>query len=329
MSSSAKRPWHMYFKVIIGAVAVILAAVLGAFVMHWLNSPTSEFTVSLNPMMGNVQKGGVLETQIRVKNIRGYEDLVNLSYENLPAGVVVTLSPPSTQQVPPYESKMILSVGSEATPGDYALTIRGVGADGIEARCTYSLTVTPSPGPLPLQSPPPDAPFVVYSDIGISGGDVWSWSGEEFGKQPLQLFDLDYASDKAPEGVTCCAAISGSGSGNYVGWGVFHGIFNNKHELLDPHTVDLSGYKRLQFWVKTAANLKTEIQQDNQYGNKSYACMIGDYGWQANSADMWQQVTIPAKAFRGIDLSKVFCPFMITGKGSNIAFFVDDVRWVP
>jgi len=42
-----------------------------------------------------------------------------------------------------------------------------------------------------------------------------------------------------------------------------------------------------------------------------------------------QKVTIPRGAFRNVDLTKIFCPFMITGKGNKITFYVDKVMWIP
>jgi len=123
-------------------------------------------------------------------------------------------------------------------------------------------------------------------------------------------------------------AASGSGHDNYVGWGVFLGIFKN-HKLITPHTVDLLGYENLEFWTKTPIDLKVEIQQDNTEGTKSSPCLISDYGWNSSLPDVWQKVTIPKSAFRNVDLTKIFCPFMITGRGSKITFYVDAVMWIP
>ena len=120
---------------------------------------------------------------------------------------------------------------------------------------------------------------------------------------------------------------SGSGAGNYVGWGVFLGVFDKTHKLITPHTVDLSDYENLEFWVKTSVDLKVEIQQDNPEGQKSSPCLINNYGWNSSSPDVWQKITIPKSAFRNVDLTKIFCPFMITGKGSEITFYVDAVMW--
>ena len=182
--------------------------------------------------------------------------------------------------------------------------------------------VVVSKGPCPLEA------YMVYSDIGIAGGDVWVWSGADWGLEPPLLVEGSYVVADAPEGTTCFAVTSGSGHDNYVGWGVFVGVFKD-HKLITPHTVDLSDYENLEFLVKTSINLKVEIQQDNSEGKKSLPCLISNYGWSSSLPDIWQKVTIPKSAFRNVDLTKIFCPFMITGKGSEITFYVDEVMWIP
>ena len=198
---------------------------------------------------------------------------------------------------------------------------------------TPSSSPSPSPSPSPIPSvvskgPLPTEAYMVYSDIGIAAGDVWVWSGADWGLEPPLLVDGSYVAADAPEGTTCFAVTSGSDHGNYVGWGVFVGIFED-HKLITPHIVDLSDYENLEFWVKTSINLKVEIQQDNSEGEKSSPCLISNYGWSSSLPDVWQKVTISKSAFRNVDLTKIFCPFMITGKGSEITFYVDEVMWVP
>lgn len=171
--------------------------------------------------------------------------------------------------------------------------------------------------------------YMVYSDIDIAAGDVQVWSGADWGLEPPRWVNGSYATADAPEGTTSFAVTSGSGHDNYVGWGVFLGIFDKNHKLITPHIVNLSDYKNLEFWVKTPINLKVEIQQDNPEGKKSSSRLISNYGWNSSLPDVWQKVAIPKSAFRDVDLTKIFSPFMITGKGSRITFYVDAAMWVP
>lgn len=170
----------------------------------------------------------------------------------------------------------------------------------------------------------PSAPYMVYCDVGIAPGDVWFWP-------KCLLWDNvngKYAIADAPEGKTCFLIKSDSGHGDFLGWGVFLGDFDENHTLKKPNTVDLSDYKNLVFWVKTPINLKVEIQQNNPLGKKSSSCLISNYGWKSTKSDIWQEITIPKSAFKNVDLTNIFCPFMITGNASEATFYVDEVLWV-
>lgn len=175
--------------------------------------------------------------------------------------------------------------------------------------------------------PPVQHGYVVYSDAGIpDGSDVWTWDGSAWGLQPGD-FDGDYTGESPPEGTRCFETSCGFGYGNYAGWGVF---------LCKPsdHTIDLSMYNELKFWVKvplvTSTNLFVQVQQGNRSGPKSNRVYVYNYGWTLPNT--WQEITIPKSAFEGIDFSRVFCPFMITvdtgSTGWGPIFYVDYVRWV-
>jgi len=328
MSNENRRPWYKN-PAYLGVIVAILAIVITIIVWQWPNpSPLSDFSISVSPMQGSVQPGGVIQTTITVKGIHGYKHSVSLSASGQPSDVIITFIPPFGEATPAYASTMTINVDSNVPAGDHTITIKGTGADGEEHACKYILTIRPTPTPPPTASAtPPVEAYIVYSDIGIATGDVWVWSGADWGLESPILVDGSYVAADAPEGTTYFAVTSGSGHGNYVGWGVFLGIFKN-HRLIRSHTVDLSDYENLEFWVKSPIDLRVEIQQDNAEGKKSFPCLISNYGWNGSSPDVWQKVTIPKRGFRNVNLTKIFCPFMITGKGSNISFYVDEVMWV-
>jgi hypothetical protein len=170
--------------------------------------------------------------------------------------------------------------------------------------------------------------YIVYSDAGIPQGDIWVWSGADWGKAPPIKQDGSYKTADSPEGTKCFAIVGGAGEGNYVGWGVFLGQFKN-HKCLKPYTVDLSRFSSLKFNVKTDIDLKVEIQQDRPDGRKSSSLLISEYGWSIDSKDHFVEISIPLSAFGDIDTAKIFSPFMITGLGGGAKFYVDNVRWVP
>jgi hypothetical protein len=175
--------------------------------------------------------------------------------------------------------------------------ITGTGTDGKTRACTYSYVIDTSP-------------YSVYNDTGIpSDAEVWTWDGGS------GAFDGNYTGDTSPEGTKCFK----TDSANWAGWGVF---------LIYPsdHTVNLSAYNSLKFCVKTPANLKVEIQQDNRSNGQKYTRYISQHGW--NGTNTWQEITIPASAFTGADMNKIFSPFMVTIETSG-TFYIDNVRWVP
>ena len=143
MSNNNQRPWYKDFRIIIPAIVVILAAIIGATWAFWLNPPPSEFGISVNPMKGEVYQGGVITTAITIKGIQGYEHPVSLSASGQPSGIVVTFVPPIGGPTPSYTSSVTINVDSSVPVGDYKIVKKGTGADGKEHSCSYTLTVKP------------------------------------------------------------------------------------------------------------------------------------------------------------------------------------------
>jgi len=171
--------------------------------------------------------------------------------------------------------------------------------------------------------PPVPQGYVVYWDPGIpADSEIWTWDGSQWGLPPAS-FDGDYTGETPPEGAKCFMTRSGSGSGNYAGWGVF---------LAAPsdHTVDLSVHSELRFWVKASEDacvgLYVQVQQENRYGLKSNRLCVNLYGW--TEANAWQEIRIPKSAFTGVDFTRIFSPFIITIERGDATFYVDNVRWV-
>jgi hypothetical protein len=106
MSNNNQIPW----KIIIPAIVVILAAIIGATWAVWLNPPPSDFCISVNPMKGEVHQGGVITTAITIKGIQEYEHPVSLSASGLPSGIVVTFIPPIGGPTPSYTSTVMINV---------------------------------------------------------------------------------------------------------------------------------------------------------------------------------------------------------------------------
>ncbi|MBE0573635.1 hypothetical protein IH575_01895, partial [Candidatus Dojkabacteria bacterium] len=305
----------------IGSVVAIMGVIITIIIWRF---PTkeSDFSISVSPILGSIQKPGNVEAIVDIRSMNGYNFPVILNTQTLPYGVIVEFVPKYGNTDPGYESCMTVIAGADAQEGYYFIEIIGNGGDGKEHICKYNLSVeTPPPHP-------PNVSYTVFNDFGIASGDIQSWSGADFGNESPRLIEGNYVVHDAPEGNKCFATTTGAGNSNYAGWGVFLGVFEN-HKLVTSQTIDLREYNNLQFWIKSMINLKVELQEKGSNERKSSACFIRDFGWENERSNEWQKIVIPANSFRNVDFEQIWCPFMITGVGSNITFLVDDVSWNP
>jgi uncharacterized repeat protein (TIGR01451 family) len=139
-----------YFGLIIAIVAIVVTIILAI----WQYSPPPpDFSISINPMQGAVHQGGVITTAVTIKCVHGYEEPVSLSATGQPSGVVLAFVPQSGEAKPSYTSHVTINVNSNVLVGDHKITINGIGADGKEHRCSYTLTVKPSFTPTSTPTP--------------------------------------------------------------------------------------------------------------------------------------------------------------------------------
>ncbi len=139
-----------YLGLIIAIVAIVVTIILAI----WQYSPPPpDFCISINPMQGAVHQGGVITTAVTIKGVSGYEERVSLSATGQPSGVVLAFVPPYGGATPSYTSSVTINVNSNVPIGDYRITINGIGADGKERRCIYTLTVKPSVTPISTPTP--------------------------------------------------------------------------------------------------------------------------------------------------------------------------------
>ena len=130
-----------YLGLIIAIVAIVVTIILAI----WQYSPPPpDFSISINPMQGTVHQGGVITTAITIESVHGYERRVGLSATGQPFGVVLAFVPQSGEAKPSYTSHVTINVNSSVPVGDYTITIKGIGADGKQRQCIYTLTVKPS-----------------------------------------------------------------------------------------------------------------------------------------------------------------------------------------
>ena len=148
MSNNDRWSRHKKIAIYLGVIIPILAIVVSIIVWRCpYPPPTSDFSVSVDPMDGVVQQDGVIQTTVTVKGIHGYEYNISLSASGQPSDVVITFAPPMGGPKPAFTSNVLVNVGSNVPIGSYEITIKGIGADGKEHSCNYILTVIPPPPP--------------------------------------------------------------------------------------------------------------------------------------------------------------------------------------
>lgn len=184
MANVNKRPWYKsaaYLGVIVAIVATVVTIILGL-----LSPPPPDFSIAVNPMGGPVHQGGVfpyrlITTAITVEGIQGYKHPVSLSASGQPSGIVITFVPPLGEAKPSYTSNVTISVDSNVPVGSYEITIKGVGADGKEHSCKYTLNVmsrqvTPTPTLTPSLTPSPTPTLQINigctSNSGCDSGEI-------------------------------------------------------------------------------------------------------------------------------------------------------------
>ncbi len=140
--STANAQWWKKPTLMVPAIVAIMAAIIGAIWTYWLNPPSADFGVSISPLEGIVQQGGVVSPAITVTSQNGYKEAVSLSSTGQPAGVVVTFNSSNAVPKPSYTSNVNIAVDSRVPIGVYELSIRGLGADGKEHLVKYKFNVT-------------------------------------------------------------------------------------------------------------------------------------------------------------------------------------------
>jgi PGF-pre-PGF domain-containing protein len=123
--------------------------------------PSSDFSISLDPTGGAIQQGNSTTISVSIEAIGGYSYSVSLSAHDLPNGITVSFS--RFSGTPSFTSAMSVSVGENAPPSTYTITITGTGG-GKTHTCLYELTITPAvpipPEIIEIGSPPVEIPSI-------------------------------------------------------------------------------------------------------------------------------------------------------------------------
>lgn len=99
-----------------------------------------DFTISVRPESGRVERGGSTTATVELSSIGGYGENVSLSASGQPSNVNVSFNPATG--VPPYSSTTTIDIGDNAPTGTHTIEIVGTRANGREHTCKYELTVS-------------------------------------------------------------------------------------------------------------------------------------------------------------------------------------------
>lgn len=154
MPDENKKPWYKDTRYL-GLILTIVTIVLGIIIWRLPipPPPPSDFSISIDPMIGTIQAGGVIQMTVSVMGISGYDHTVTLSATGQPSGVVITFQPPFDEAKPSYTSSVTINVDKNVPADDYSIVMKGTGADGKEHGCSYTLTVKSSVKPTPTPTP--------------------------------------------------------------------------------------------------------------------------------------------------------------------------------
>ncbi|NUR70395.1 MAG: Leupeptin-inactivating enzyme 2 [Hamadaea sp.] len=105
-------------------------------------APGNDFSVSVSPTGGTVQRGSSVTTTVATATTSGNAQTVTLSASGLPSGVTATFSPATVTSG--GSSTLTLTANASAATGSATVTVTGSAASGTHT-ASYALTVTTQP----------------------------------------------------------------------------------------------------------------------------------------------------------------------------------------
>jgi len=327
MSSENRRPWYKNPKYL----GPIIAAIVGAIISNplWVPiifPPSPDFSISVNPMQGQVQQGGVITTAITVKGVHGYKGPVSLSASGLPSNVVVSFVPPIGGPIPAFTSNVMINVGPDVPVGEYKITIKGIGADGKEHSCKYILTVMPKGvKPTPTPSPTPSPTHALKKVVNVQDAFYPSgWMGD-WGDITLD----DACTDNPHSEPTCIKITYSAAKSQGKGWAGIYWQYPDSNWGDNPDGRDLTGATKLTFWARgEKGGEKAEFKVGGITGKYPDSIQPPVSTGVIVLSDKWQQYTID---LTGMDLSHVIGGFCwVTNKHQNpngCTIYLDDIRF--
>lgn len=153
-------PWFvnmLYYP----ALITLLSGLIGAFLTEFNENP--DFTVTIEPVGRTVSgkliinpigertlladRGGVAYSNVKVENtnwLRKYSNPIYLYVNESASPVGVNISFKTYENIPFFNSTVVLKIDRTAQIGNYPITIFGLGGDEKQRHCTLILSIKPN-----------------------------------------------------------------------------------------------------------------------------------------------------------------------------------------
>ena len=320
MSNERGKPWYKsppWLGLIVATFGVVTTIMI--FIC---SSPPVDFSVYLNPMEASVQQGGFLtQPTVTVKGIHGYKHQVRLSASGQSSDMIITFNPQIERPTPEYHSAVTISVSRDIPIGDYAIKIKGTGADGKEHTCTYILTVKPKPSMTPSDT------FTLKKVVNVSDAFApGGWMGDSGD------ITLEDACTDNPHSAPACIKVSYSAACSQgKKWAGIYWQYPDKNWGNMPEGRDLTGATRLTFWAKgEKGGEKAEFKVGGITGRYPDSIQPPVGTGIVILSDAWQQYVID---LAGKDLRHIIGGFCwVTNKNQNphgCHIYLDDIEYDP
>jgi uncharacterized membrane protein len=276
MSNENEKQWWKtprYLSLIIGILAIVVTIILAIW-QYSLLPP--DFSISINPMQGAVQQGGVITTAITINGVHGYKQQVSLSDAVQLSGVSVAFS--QSYSTPPYTSTVTIKVDSGVSTGVYQIKIRGKGGDGKEQWCEYILTVNPTPvmpTPTPTITPIP----VITSSIIDTMDSTSGWKR--------------YNGTGTESSINFTSVSGRTGNAIAISYDMEEGGYVSIIREITPEI--LSGKEGIKFYYKGSGKPST-LALILVYGDPEYTS-FGVEWYSATVRDDWESIEVPYTYF--------------------------------
>lgn len=211
-----------------GTIAAFLAVIVAVIAL--LVARSSDFSISINPIAGKVEKGESLSALLNIVGEK-YNDQVRLTTISQTANIDIGFSPPIGTPSPNFKSTVNIKVNNAISAGDYPIDIIAIGAKNRkERRVTFFLTVVN-----------PDFQQISMRDLFFPDG----WMGD----RDDILFDENYIDETAVDNKCLRIKYSANGS-NKNNWAGIYWLFPNNNFGNSPEGRNLSGAKYITFLAK-------------------------------------------------------------------------------